>query len=90
VADNLAPSSPSARTAAVLLAKLVVVLATAYGTIIAKRRGREDLIFGLWVSMMVLINPVVWSHHMILLLMPLALIVGDSFINSPAIELSVV
>jgi hypothetical protein len=41
------------------------------------------------VSAAVLINPIVLFHHLMLLLIPLALIIGEPFIDSVALKLGV-
>jgi Glycosyltransferase family 87 len=84
---DLTPFVERTRIAAVYVAQLLVVLATIYGTVVALRQKRERLAFGLWVAAIVLINPLVWFHHLMLLLIPLALMIGEPFVGSVALKL---
>jgi alpha-1,2-mannosyltransferase len=46
-------------------------LLTVWATISAHRNGCEEAVYGLWVAAAVLLSPVSWIHHMVLMLIPL-------------------
>jgi hypothetical protein len=55
----------------------------------ANRRGDSAKAFGLWVTASVLLSPVNWFHHMVLLLLPLIEITGSAALGSTAFKLAV-
>jgi Glycosyltransferase family 87 len=78
------------RTALIVLAVSAVLLMTIRGTLSAKRRGDDSIGFGLWVAATVLLTPVVWPHHLTILLIPLRLVIGDvRYKSGPAFRLAI-
>jgi alpha-1,2-mannosyltransferase len=53
------------------LTMLGIVLLCVRGSVHTNRSGGDDKAFGLWVTASVLITPVSWFHHMVLLVLPL-------------------
>jgi alpha-1,2-mannosyltransferase len=74
------PSNPLTdlgRRIAVGLAQLAILTLTAWAS--TRREwttGEDDRIFGLWVVTMVLLTPTAWSHYLVLLFLPFALLVN--------------
>jgi hypothetical protein len=75
---NITPGLKVLRIALIMLAASVVLAITIRGTLIAKRRGEESIGFGLWVAATVLSAPLVWPHHLTILLIPLRQVIGDT------------
>ena len=65
------------RTALIVLAVSAVLAMTIRGTLSANRRDDDSIGFGLWVAATVLLTPIVWPHHLTVLLIPLRLVIGD-------------
>jgi alpha-1,2-mannosyltransferase len=59
---------------------------TVRATVVAAHRGREEAAYGLWVVAAVLLCPISWVHHMVLLLIPFAQLL-DSRSNRRALKL---
>jgi hypothetical protein len=78
------------RIALIVLAASVVLAITIRGTLGAKRRGEERIGFGLWAAATVLFTPIVWPHHLMILLIPLRQLIGDiRYKNVPAFRLAI-
>ncbi len=78
------------RIALMALAASVVLAMTIRATLSAKRRGEERIGFGLWVAATVLSAPLVWPHHLTILLIPLRQVIGDiRYKNVPAFRLAI-
>ena len=68
----------------------MVLAMTIRGTRSAKRRDEDSIGFGLWVAATVLFTPIVWPHHLTVLLIPLGLVTGDiRYKNGPAFRLAI-
>jgi hypothetical protein len=63
-------------------------LLTVHATVVALRCGREEAAYGLWVTAAVLLSPISWIHHMVLLLIPLAQLL-DCCAKSIAVRLGI-
>jgi hypothetical protein len=70
-----------ARLSLAILLKCLLAALTVWATLIARRRGVDRLAFGLWVAAVVLLTPVIWLHHLINLLIPLAQLTQASNTN---------
>jgi hypothetical protein len=77
------------RTALIALLLALAAAMTVNATWIAKRRGRSKPAFGLWVAAAVVFTPIVWAHHLTVLLIPLAQIVGAARSDVLTFRLSV-
>jgi hypothetical protein len=74
----------SVATTAVVIVGFVLV--TVRATAVAAHSGREEAAYGLWVAAAVLLCPISWVHHMVLLLIPFAQLL-DSRSNRRALKL---
>jgi len=73
-----------------VLAVSAVLLMTIPRNAQCKRRGDDSIGFGLWVAATVLLTPVVWPHHLTILLIPLRLVIGDvRYKSGPAFRLAI-
>ena len=78
------------RTALIALAVSAVLAMTIRGTLNANRRDDDSIGFGLWVAATVLLTPIVWPHHLTVLLIPLRMAIGDvRYKNGPAFRLAI-
>jgi len=68
----LLPAANLARIGIIVLAISGLIMGAAHGTLVSARLGRDDLAYGIWIVLAVLIFPITWIHHMVLLLIPLA------------------
>src|SRR6266446_1858801 len=88
--ENFGTGLKVLRIALIVLAASVVLAITIRATLIAKRRGEESIGFGLWAAATVLFTPIVWPHHLTILLIPLRQVIGDiRFKNVPAFRLAI-
>jgi hypothetical protein len=76
VGHNFSPGLKVFRIALIVLAVSVVLAMTIRGTLTAKRRDEDGIGFGLWVAATVLFTPIVWPHHLTVLLIPLRQVTG--------------
>jgi len=65
------------RTALIVLAVSAVLAMTIRGTLSANRRDDDSIGFALWVAATMVLTPIVWPHHLTVLLIPLRLMIGD-------------
>jgi hypothetical protein len=77
VGPNISPGLKVLRIALIVLAASVVLAMTIRGTLSANRRDDESIGFGLSVAATVLFTPIVWPHHLTVLLIPLRQVTGD-------------
>ncbi len=75
--QNFGPGLKMLRIALMGLAVSVVLAMTIRGTLSANRRDDDSIGFGLWVAATVLFTPIVWPHHLTVLLIPLRQVTGD-------------
>jgi len=88
--ENFGAGLKLLRIALIVLVASVVLAITIRGTLISKRRGEESIGFGLWAAATVLFTPIVWPHHLTILLIPLRQVIGDiRFKNVPAFRLAI-
>jgi hypothetical protein len=77
VGHSFSPGLKVFRIALIVLAVSVVLAMTIRGTLTTKRRDEDGIGFGLWVAATVLFTPIVWPHHLTVLLIPLRQVTGD-------------
>jgi glycosyl transferase family 87 len=88
--NNFSPGLKVLRIALMVLAVSAVLAMTIHGTLTAKRRDDDSIGFGLWVAATVLLTPIVWPHHLTVLLIPLRQVIGDiRYKNEPAFRLAI-
>ena len=87
---NFSPVLNVLRITLIVLAASVVLAMTIRGTLTAKRRDEDSIGFGLWVAATVLFTPIVWPHHLTVLLIPLRQVTGNiRYRSEPALRLAI-
>ena len=75
--------------ATIALSEALAAALTIYATLIARRRGEEILAFGLWVATAVVLTPIIWVHHLTILLIPLVQIASAARSGELAFRLGI-
>jgi hypothetical protein len=86
---NLSSAVNVFRTGVTALSLVLAAVMTVYATGAAQRRGKNSFAFGLWVAASVVLTPIVWLHHLTLLLIPLAQVAGAARSDVTAFRLGV-